>query len=252
MFLQRSDEGNNSDVISTSSDMLDIILQEDSCSGTGSATSGSMGSGSNGFGTSASGMSKSRTSASGASASGTSGSFSGSNNSSKYFGSVDSSQSSQKPKGLLRSSEERPADTELPKCVLQDPVWLLMANTDEKVMMTYELPSRDMERVLEEDNEKMRVLQQCQPHFSVDQRKELCEVHPWIQKGGLPKAIDVEGCTWCDDKSETAATVGAEDLKLCDTERLKGEPLTSAVIFCQSGPPPSCGPWAEEPNQLEF
>lgn len=249
---ERSDEGNNSDVISTSSDMLDIILQEDSCSGTGSATSGSMGSGSNGFGTSASGMSKSRTSASGASASGTSGSFSGSNNSSKYFGSVDSSQSSQKPKGLLRSSEERPADTELPKCVLQDPVWLLMANTDEKVMMTYELPSRDMERVLEEDNEKMRVLQQCQPHFSVDQRKELCEVHPWIQKGGLPKAIDVEGCTWCDDKSETAATVGAEELKLCDTERLKGEPLTSAVIFCQSGPPPSCGPWAEEPNQLEF
>ncbi|XP_043989702.1 period circadian protein homolog 2 isoform X5 [Gambusia affinis] len=139
---ERSDEGNNSDVISTSSDMLDIILQEDSCSGTGSATSGSLGSGSNGFGTSASGMSKSRTSASSASASGASSSFSGSNNSSKYFGSVDSSQSSQKHKRLLRSSEERPAETGLLKCVLQDPVWLLMANTEEKVMMTYELPSR--------------------------------------------------------------------------------------------------------------
>ncbi|MEQ2290125.1 hypothetical protein AMECASPLE_000300 [Ameca splendens] len=185
---ERSDEGNNSDVISTSSDMLDLILQEDSCS----ATSGSMGSGSNGFGTSASGTSKSRTSGSRTSASGKSGSFSGSNNTSKYFGSVDSSQSSQKPKSCLRSSEERPAETEHLKCVLQDPVWLLMANADEEVMKTYELPSRDIERVLEEDNKKMRLLQQCQPHFSDDQRKELSEVHPWIQNGGLPKAIDVE------------------------------------------------------------
>ncbi|XP_014880303.1 period circadian protein homolog 2-like isoform X1 [Poecilia latipinna] len=255
---ERSDEGNNSDVISTSSDMLDIILQEDSCSGTGSATSGSMGSGSNGFGTSASGKSKSRTSASGASASETSGSFSGSNNSSKYFGSVDSSQSSQKL--LLRSSEERPAET---GCVLQDPVWLLMANTDEKVMMTYELPSRDTGRVLEEDNEKIRVLQQCQPHFSVDQRKELCEVHPWIQKGELPKAINVEGCTWCDSTSETAATVGVEDQpdlglgdmetgEHCCPERLRGEPLTSATISSHSSPPSSCNPRAEEANQQEF
>ena len=69
-------DGNNSDVNSSSSDMLDIILHEDSCSGTGSATSGSMGSGSNGCGTSASGTSnsgtsKSRTSGSGASGSGT-------------------------------------------------------------------------------------------------------------------------------------------------------------------------------------
>ncbi|XP_012706715.2 period circadian protein homolog 2 isoform X1 [Fundulus heteroclitus] len=260
---ERSDEGNHSDVISTSSDMLDIILQEDSCSGTGSATSGSMGSGSNGFGTSGSGMSKSRTSASGASASGTSGSFSGSNNSSKYFGSVDSSQTSQKPKGLLRSSEERPAETELLKCVLQDPVWLLRANTDDKVMMTYELPSRDIERVLEEDSEKMRLLQQCQPHFSDEQRKELSEVHPWIQKGGIPKAIDVEGCTCCDNTSEQAATVGTEDqpdLGLGDTEtgddccpeRRKGESLTSATISSPSGPPSSCGPLAEKENQRDF
>ncbi|XP_054888993.1 period circadian protein homolog 2 isoform X2 [Poeciliopsis prolifica] len=256
---ERSDEGNNSDVISTSSDMLDIILQEDSCS----ATSGSMGSGSNGFGTSASGKSKSRTSASGASASGASGSFSGSNNSSKYFGSVDSSQSSQKTKGLLRSSEERPAEAGLLECVLQDPAWLLMANADEKVMMTYELPSRDIDRVLEEDNEKIRVLQQSQPHFSVDQRKELCEVHPWIEKGEIPKAINVEGCTWCDNTSETAPTVGAEDqpdFGLGDTETredycpegLRGQPLTSALTSCHSGHPSSCSPGAEEANQQEF
>ncbi|XP_047224673.1 period circadian protein homolog 2 isoform X3 [Girardinichthys multiradiatus] len=251
---ERSDESNNSDVISTSSDMLDLILQADSCS----STSGSMGSGSNGFGTSASGTSKSRTSGSGKS-----GSFSGSNNTSKYFGSVDSNQSSQKPKSCLRSSEERPAETEHLKCVLQDPVWLLMANTDEDVMKTYELPSRDIERVLEEDNEKMRLLQQCQSHFSDDQRKELSEVHPWIQNGGLPKAIDVEGCTWCDNTSEAAATVAAEDqpdLELGDTEtgddycpeRHKGEPLISAMISCHSGPPQTCGLHTETANQQEF
>lgn len=28
------------------------------------------------------------------------------------------------------------------KYVLQDPIWLLMANTDDTVMMTYQIPSR--------------------------------------------------------------------------------------------------------------
>lgn len=71
--------------------------------------------------------------------------FSGSNNSSNYFGSVDSSQNSQKVNGHLSSSEGRPVEMERSerfKCVLQDPLWLLTANTDEKVMMTYQLPSR--------------------------------------------------------------------------------------------------------------
>ncbi len=53
-------DSQNSDAFSSSSDLLDILL-EDSLSGTGSATSGSMGSGSNGCGTSASGGSASRT-----------------------------------------------------------------------------------------------------------------------------------------------------------------------------------------------
>ncbi|XP_069548080.1 period circadian protein homolog 2 isoform X1 [Brachyistius frenatus] len=184
-------DSNNSDANSLSSEMLDIILQEDSCSGTGSATSGSMGSGSNGCRTSASGAS-----GSGTSGSGTSGSSTGSNNSSKYFGSVDSSQNSQKVKGHMSSSEGRPAEMEQSehfiKYVLQDPLWLLTANTDDTVMMTYQLPSRDIQRVLREDNEKLRQLQKSQPHFSEEQKKELIEVHPWIKKGGLPKAIDIE------------------------------------------------------------
>ncbi|XP_051257713.1 period circadian protein homolog 2 isoform X2 [Dicentrarchus labrax] len=232
-------DGNNSDVNSSSSDMLDIILHEDSCSGTGSATSGSMGSGSNGCGTSASGTSnsgtsKSRTSASGGSASGTSGSGTGSNNSSNYFGSVDSSQNSQKVNGHLSSSEGRPMEMEQSeqfiKYVRQDPLWLLTANTDDKVMMTYQLPSRDIQRVLREDREKLRLLQKNQPRFSEEQKKELIEVHPWIKKGGLPKAIDIKVCSCCDSASGAAAAAEADqpDLDICDTE--------TRVVGCQRRP----------------
>ncbi|XP_047445193.1 period circadian protein homolog 2 isoform X3 [Mugil cephalus] len=245
-------DGNNSDANSSSSDMLDIILQEDSCSGTGSATSGSMGSGSNGCGTSASGTSnsgtsKSRTSASGTSASGTSGS--GSNNSSNYFGSVDSSQNSQKVKGHLSGSDERPVEMEQSehfiKYVLQDPLWLLMADTDDKVMMTYELPSRDIQRVLREDKEKLRLMQKNQPRFSEEQKKELIEVHPWIKKGGLPKAIDVKVCSCCDGAPEAAAAAAAAagedhpDLSLGDAEsgvsclqRPREEQSNAGAISC--------------------
>uniref|UniRef100_H3DCQ3 Period circadian protein homolog 2 n=1 Tax=Tetraodon nigroviridis TaxID=99883 RepID=H3DCQ3_TETNG len=186
-------DGNNSDINSLSSDMLDIILQEDSCS----ATSGSMGSGSNGCGTSASGTSNSGTSKSRESASGTSGSGKGSNNSSSYFGSVDSSQNSQKVKchsSSSSSSKEKPMEMDQSekfiKYVLQDPLWLLTANADKKVMMTYQLPSRDIQRVLQVDRDKLVQLHKKQPRFSEQQKKELIEVHPWMKKGGLPEAID--------------------------------------------------------------
>uniref|UniRef100_A0A4W6DNG8 Period circadian protein homolog 2 n=1 Tax=Lates calcarifer TaxID=8187 RepID=A0A4W6DNG8_LATCA len=211
-------DGNNSDANSSSSNMLDIILHEDSCSGTGSATSGSMGSGSNGCGTSASGTSNSGTSKS-------------SNNSSNYFGSVDSSQNSQKVKGHLSGSEGRPMEMEqneqFIKYVLQDPLWLLMADTDDKVMMTYQLPSRDIQQVLREDREKLRLLQKNQPRFSEEQKKELIEVHPWIKKGSLPKAIDVKAALAAE------AVVAAEDhpdLDIGDTETADTE------VGCQRGP----------------
>ncbi|XP_053186271.1 period circadian protein homolog 2 isoform X2 [Scomber japonicus] len=220
----RSD-GNNSDANSLSSDMLDIILQEDSCSGTGSATSGSMGSGSNGCGTSASGTSNSGTSKSRTSASGNSGSGTGSNNSSKYFGSVDSSQNSHKVKGHSSSSDGNPME---------------MEQNDQFI--------NDIQRVLREDREKLRLMQKSQPRFSEEQKKELFEVHPWMKKGGLPKAIDVKVCSWCDGTSEAAAAA-AEDqryLDIGDTEtdemscetRLQEEPSNSVVISCR-GPSPS-------------
>uniref|UniRef100_A0A665T7Q3 Period circadian protein homolog 2 n=1 Tax=Echeneis naucrates TaxID=173247 RepID=A0A665T7Q3_ECHNA len=210
-------DGNNSDANSSSSDLFDIILHEDSCSGTGSATSESMGSGSNGCGTSASGTSNSGTSKSRTMRS-------GSNNSSKYFGSIDSSQNSQKVEDHLRSSEGRLMEMDqndhFIKYVQQDPLWLLTANTDDKVMMTYQLPSRDFQRVLREDREKLRLLQKGQPRFSEEQTKELAEVHPWIKKGCLPKAMDIKVCLWCDSASEAvdarAAAATAEDQRDLD------------------------------------
>ncbi|CAJ1072275.1 period circadian protein homolog 2 isoform X5 [Xyrichtys novacula] len=242
-------DGNNSDVNSSSSDMLDIILHGDSCSGTGSATSGSMGSRSNGCGTSASGTSnsgtsKSRTSASAASASGTSGSGTGSHNSSKYFGSVDSSQNSQRVKGHLSSNDGQQLEMEQSenfKCVLHDPLWLLTANADDNVMMTYQLPSRDIERVLREDREKLRLLQKRQPRFSEEQKKELIEVHPWIKKRSLPKALDVKVCSCCEDTLE-AAEEDQPDLDIGDSDsgdvscrqRTRDEPTDTLVISCHS------------------
>uniref|UniRef100_A0A671Z0L1 Period circadian protein homolog 2 n=1 Tax=Sparus aurata TaxID=8175 RepID=A0A671Z0L1_SPAAU len=197
-------DGNNSDVNSLSSDMLDIILHEDSCSGTGSATSGSMGSRSNGCGTSASGTSNSGTSQS------------RTNNSSNYFGSVDSSQNSQK--------------------VLQDPLWLHTTNADDTVMIIL-----DIQRVLQEDREKLRLLHKSQPRFSEEQKKELFEVHPWMKNGGLPKAIDIK------------AAEDQPDLDIADTDteevgcqqRPGEEPTNTVVISCHS---PSLGTTSETIN----
>ncbi|XP_030044308.1 period circadian protein homolog 1 isoform X2 [Microcaecilia unicolor] len=112
----------NNDALSSSSDLLDILFQEDSHSGTGSAASGSVTSGSNGkessstFGT---GSSQSR-------------------NTSKYFGSIDSLDNDHKG----RKRVEQKDDDHFIKYVMQDPIWLLMANTDNKIMMSYQIPTR--------------------------------------------------------------------------------------------------------------
>lgn len=68
--------------------------------------------------------------------------LSGSNNSSSYFGSVDSSQNSQKVNSREGRAVEVDQSRQSIKSVLQDPLWLLSANTDEELMMTYQLPSR--------------------------------------------------------------------------------------------------------------
>ncbi|XP_040204950.1 period circadian protein homolog 2-like isoform X2 [Rana temporaria] len=183
-------DAHNSDALSTGSDLMDILLQEDALSATCSASSEAsecLTSGSNGNGTSGSQTGSSQTS-----------------RSSKYFGSVDSSENNQKGRGATPSTGES-----VMKYVLQDPMWLLMANADENVMMTYQIPQRDIDSVLREDRKKLKSMQKLQPRFTEDQRKELGEIHPWIQRGGLPWAV--EGCVFCKEKgvdcSEYSGTI---------------------------------------------
>ncbi|XP_073331670.1 period circadian protein homolog 1b isoform X2 [Pagrus major] len=203
----------NQDAMSTSSDLLDMLLQEDSRSGTGSAASGSGSSGtrSSGSGSGSNGCSSSGTS-------GTSGSHT-----SKYFGSIDSSEndhSRKQPAGGSSSAGGDGGEEQFIKCVLQDPIWLLMANTDDKVMMTYQLPVRDMETVLREDREALRSMQKHQPRFTEEQKRELSQVHPWIRTGRLPRAINISGCTGCKSPSFVPPTapfdVEIHEMELCN------------------------------------
>uniref|UniRef100_A0A8C1GMA6 Period circadian clock 1a n=1 Tax=Cyprinus carpio TaxID=7962 RepID=A0A8C1GMA6_CYPCA len=181
----------NQDAMSTSSDMLDLLLQEDSRSGTGSAASGSgssgSGSGSGSFGSGSNGCS-------------TSGSGTRSSNTSKYFGSIDSSENDHNHKPAAKDL----GGEQFMKFVLQDPIWLLMANTDDKVMMTYQIPVKDRESVLKEDRDALKAVQKHQPHFTEEQKKELTQVHPWFQTGCLPKAINVTSCTGCESPLDSS------------------------------------------------
>uniref|UniRef100_A0A672S5B5 Period circadian protein homolog 1-like n=1 Tax=Sinocyclocheilus grahami TaxID=75366 RepID=A0A672S5B5_SINGR len=158
----------NQDATSTSSDMLDLLLQEDSRSGTGSAASGSGGT--------------------------------RSSNTSKYFGSIDSSENDHNHKPAPKDI----GGEQFIKFVLQDPIWLLMANTDDKVMMTYQIPVKDRESVLKEDRDALKAVQKHQPHFTEEQKKELTQVHPWFQTGSLPKAINVTSCTGCESPPDSS------------------------------------------------
>ncbi|KAF7654315.1 hypothetical protein LDENG_00071530 [Lucifuga dentata] len=177
-------ESGNHDAQSTSSELLDLLLQEDARSGTGSNASGS-GSGESGG---------SLGSGSGSGSNGTSTSHTGSSNSSKYFASNDSSDTSCK----ARKSQEVAAEHQHSfDTRVENSLWSIIQHTPECVMMTYQIHSRDQNEVLAEDREKLRVLQPLQPWFSQKQREELAEVHPWIQQHTIPQEIDTQGCVNC-------------------------------------------------------
>ncbi|XP_055262512.1 period circadian protein homolog 1 isoform X3 [Moschus berezovskii] len=180
-------ESSNQDALSGSSDLLELLLQEDSQSGTGSAASGSL----------ASGLGSGSGSHEGGSTSASITRSSQSSHTSKYFGSIDSSEAEA---GAAQARAE-PGDQVI-KYVLQDPIWLLMANADHHVMMTYQVPSRDMASVLKQDRERLRAMQKQQPRFSEDQRRELGAVHSWVRKGQLPRALDVTACVDCGSSTQ--------------------------------------------------
>uniref|UniRef100_A0A8C9YHI5 Period circadian clock 3 n=1 Tax=Sander lucioperca TaxID=283035 RepID=A0A8C9YHI5_SANLU len=123
----------------------------------------------------------------------------GSSNSSKYFASNDSSDTSRK----ARKSQEAPAEHQHSfDTPVENPLWSRIQHTPERVMMTYQIHTRDQNEVLAEDREKLRVLQSLQPWFSQEQREELFEVHPWIQQHTIPRGIDTQGCVSCNSGPE--------------------------------------------------
>ncbi|ELK14383.1 Period circadian protein like protein 2 [Pteropus alecto] len=191
-------DAQNSDALSTSSDLFDLLLREDLCSAAGSALSRSGASAtSDSLGSSSLGCDVSR--------SGTGSSDTG--HTSKYFGSIDSSENNHKAKVKTDMDESE----HFIKYVLQDPIWLLMADTDDSVMMTYQMPSRNLDAVLKEDREKLRLLQKLQPRFTEGQKQELQEVHPWVRSGGLPAAVDVAECVYCESKGKGDICVPYEE-----------------------------------------
>ncbi|XP_012581844.1 PREDICTED: period circadian protein homolog 1 isoform X2 [Condylura cristata] len=208
--LAEVNESSNQDALSGSSDLLELLLQEDSRSGTGSAASGSLGSGL-GSGTGSGSNEGGSTSASITRSS-------QSSHTSKYFGSIDSSEAEA---GAAQARAE-PGDQVI-KYVLQDPIWLLMANADQRVMMTYQVPSRDMASVLKQDRERLRAMQKQQPRFSEDQRRELGAVHSWVRKGQLPRALDVMACVDCG--SSTQDPGHPDDPLFSELDGLELEPM---------------------------
>nr|BDH47954.1 period circadian protein homolog 2 [Tamias sibiricus] len=187
-------DAQESDALSVSSDLLNLLLSEDLCSATGSALSGSGASAtSDSLGSSSPGCNASQ---SGAGSSDTS-------RTSKYFGSIDSSENNHK----AETDRNKEQSEHFIKYVLQDPIWLLMADTDDSIMMTYQLPSRDLDSVLQEDREKLKLLQRSQPWFTEGQRQELREVHPWVQTGGLPAAISVAECVYCESEEKGSVSM---------------------------------------------
>ncbi|XP_023180397.1 period circadian protein homolog 3 isoform X2 [Xiphophorus maculatus] len=177
-------ESGNQDAQSTSSELLDLLLQEDARSGTGSNASGS-GSGESGG---------SLGSGSGSGSNETSTSHTGSSHSSKYFASNDSSDTSRKARKSQEASVERPHSFETQ---VESSLWSMIQHTPEQVMMTYQIHTRDQNEVLAEDREKLRVLQPLQPWFSQDQKEELAKVHPWIKQHTIPQELDTQGCVSC-------------------------------------------------------
>ncbi|XP_028303861.1 period circadian protein homolog 3 isoform X2 [Gouania willdenowi] len=203
-------ESGNHDAQSTSSELLDLLLQEDARSGTGSNASGS-GSGESG-----------RSLGSGSGSNGTSTSHTSSSNSSKYFASNDSSDTSRK----ARKTQDAPAEHQRSfETQVEKSLWSMIQHTPERVMMTYQICTRDQNKVLAEDREKLQVLQPLQPWFTQEQQEELAEVHPWIQQHTIPQEIDTQGCVSC---CSAAGQAPSPSPPIPDSSSLQEDPTETA------------------------
>ncbi|XP_058408788.1 period circadian protein homolog 3 isoform X3 [Diceros bicornis minor] len=97
--------------------------------------------------------------------------------------------------------------------VAEEAIWRMIKQTPECILMTYQVPNRVKEIVLEEDLEKLESMRQQQPQFSHGQREELATVHSWIQSQTVPQEIDLQGCVSCKNKDSVGDATGS-----CDQE----------------------------------
>ncbi|KAM5141195.1 period circadian protein homolog 3 [Mantella aurantiaca] len=175
------DSGNN-DSHSASSELFDLLLQEDSQSGTGSTASGSGSANSSSLGIGSNGSTSNRTSGSGI-------------GSSNYF----ASKSSDTSKKGHKRQEAAESDC-FPKSAA-DSIWTIIERTPTPIMMTYQVPERDKETLLKEDLEKLMAMRSKQPWFTEEQKEELAEVHSWIRNRTIPQEIDTKGCVTCENEA---------------------------------------------------
>ncbi|KAM5248732.1 period circadian protein homolog 3 [Ctenodactylus gundi] len=63
----------------------------------------------------------------------------------------------------------------------EESVWRVIEQMPERILMTYQVPTRDTEIVLKEDLEKLESMRQQQPQFSRGQKEELAKVQSWFQ-----------------------------------------------------------------------
>ncbi|XP_028596337.2 period circadian protein homolog 3 isoform X1 [Podarcis muralis] len=211
----------NNDSHSVSSEFFDLLLLEDSQSGSSSAASGS------GSAESSSLVSGSN----GSSSNETSGCGTGSGNSSKYFASNDSSEVSKRGK----NSEEGGEEVERPPRPARL-VWRTVNSLPEPIQMTYQMPKRIAEEVLKEDLEKLATLESKQPCFSEGQKEELAEVHPWIRTQTVPQEIDTQGCIMCDNRN--AGLTGVGGLEDRDPQEEDSKDLLDETLLLPLQAPP--------------
>uniref|UniRef100_A0A8C9UVX7 PAS domain-containing protein n=1 Tax=Spermophilus dauricus TaxID=99837 RepID=A0A8C9UVX7_SPEDA len=129
--------------------------------------------------------------------------FSGSTGSCIFFTSTDHSSESSENERQSQDTQKTNAFHSL----AEDPIWKMIAQTPECVLMTYQVPERVKEVVLKEDLEKLESLRQ--PQFSPGQKEELAKVHPWIQSQTVPRGMHVQSCATCEDRGSAGDTAEA-------------------------------------------
>ncbi|XP_058160719.1 period circadian protein homolog 3 [Dasypus novemcinctus] len=127
---------------------------------------------------------------------------SGSSDSSIYSTSSDSSSEISQNEQKSQDVQEKEPFPNL----AEESIWRMVEQTPERILMTYQVPERVKEVVLKEDLEKLKSMRRQQPHFSLGQKKELAQVHSWIQSQTIPQEIDIQGCVTCKNKGSVGGS----------------------------------------------